>query len=46
MSHTPETDLKLWYDLLGDFPFEDDSDKENAIGFRADIDRPSRIEGR
>ena len=31
--HTPETDLKLWYDLLGDFPFEDDSDKENAIGF-------------
>ena len=31
--HTPESDLKLWYDLLGDFPFEDESDRENAIGF-------------
>ena len=31
--HTPESDLKLWKDLLQDFPFEDDSDFENAIGF-------------
>ena len=31
--HTPESDLMLWKDLLQDFPFEDDSDFENAIGF-------------
>ena len=31
--HTPESDLELWKDLLQDFPFEDDSDFENAIGF-------------
>ena len=31
--HTPESDLELWYELLQDFPFEDDSDRENAIGF-------------
>ena len=31
--HTPESDLMLWKDLLQDFPFEDESDFENAIGF-------------
>ena len=31
--HTPESDLELWKELLHDFPFEDDSDRENAIGF-------------
>ena len=31
--HTPESDLVLWKDLLQDFPFEDNSDFENAIGF-------------
>ena len=31
--HTPESDLLLWKDLLQDFPFEDESDFENAIGF-------------
>ena len=31
--HTPESDLSLWKDLLQDFPFEDNSDFENAIGF-------------
>ena len=31
--HTPESDLELWKELLQDFPFEDDSDFENAIGF-------------
>ena len=31
--HTPESDLMLWKELLHDFPFEDESDFENAIGF-------------
>ena len=31
--HTPESDLGLWKELLKDFPFEDESDFENAIGF-------------
>ena len=31
--HTPESDLGLWKELLQDFPFEDNSDFENAIGF-------------
>ena len=31
--HTAESDLVLWKDLLQDFPFEDNSDFENAIAF-------------
>ena len=31
--HTPESDLMLWKDLLQDFPFEAESDFENAIAF-------------
>ena len=31
--HNPESDLKLWRDLLCDFPFQDESDFENAMAY-------------
>ena len=44
--HTPESDLELWYELLKDFPFEDDSDKENAIGFMLTLIVRQGLQGR
>ena len=32
-THSAESDLKLFRDLLCDFPFKDESDFENAIGY-------------
>lgn len=32
-AHTPEADLDICRDLLKDFPFQEDSDFENAIGY-------------
>ena len=32
-ANTPEADLDIWRDLLKDFPFKEDSDFENAIGY-------------
>ena len=32
-AHTAEDDIQLWRDLLCDFPFKDESDFENAMGY-------------
>lgn len=31
--HTPETDVKIWRELLADFPFRSEADFENALAF-------------